>query len=321
VSEVKNGWAITGAGGFLGAEAVSHLARHPNHPHIHAQYSRPETVPERLPPNVTPLVGELTDLSLCARLVENCSAVLHLANRGFPSDRVASPQNIVSENLIATGTLLDAMRDRGLSRILYASSGGAIYREDPKRQVPFSESSPLEYRTPYALTKILTENLLEYTAKAKGLKPVILRLSNPYGPGQYARPRQGFVGVVFEKIWTGESFPVWGDLDTVKDFVYVEDVAAVFSHFLEDPELPAGIYNVASGTGVSLKEMITRIQTLTGRKLNLEFKERFPGDPTWTVLDTSLLQKTTGWKPLTSLDEGLQATWTTLTFKLQDKAA
>lgn len=300
--------AVSGAGGFVGTAAIEAFLREKDVA-VRALYSRPVPGLPATPRHV-PFVGELADASLVDRWLEGASAVVHLANRGYALDQVAHVHELIAMNLGATGHVVEGMRRRGIRRLVFASTGGGMYRATDAR-VPFTETSPVEARSPYALYKLSCERLLEYAELAMGLSPVILRISNTYGPGQFGRTRQGIVGVAFHKALAGLPLPVWGSLATAKDFVYIGDTVEAIRLALSETTLPGGLYNVGSGEATPLSEVIRLIEAQTGRPLELALSPAKAGDTPWTALDTTKLGAF-GWAPRTSLAEGIARTWADL---------
>lgn len=307
--------AITGAGGFLGTELVSILMRHPRVGEIRALYEHRYQQPQSqgpsdpTPVSFVPFVGDLRTFEITRKLVDGADVVVHLAGQGFPSDSINNPSEMVNANITMTGTLLEAMREVGTKRLLFASSGGALYKSQQVAARPFTEDSALELRSTYAVCKVCSEQLITFYQGAYQISPVIMRISNPYGAGQFGRSRQGFFGVALEKSLRGEVMPVWGSLETCKDFLYIGDLMDIFRSFLFMKGSPTGIFNVGSGKGTTLREGIAALQEITGIKLKLELSAPKQSDCRWTVLDIAKLTATTGWKPRTTLNEGLQKVW------------
>lgn len=304
--------AVTGAGGFLGSALVKSLLRQPKLREVRALYEQRYQLPPSLSEEAekfSPIVGNAKDPEPIRKLVQGSDMVVHLASQGFPSDVVKNPVELVLDNLAMTGNLLEAMSAEKVSKLIFASTGGAIYKPQLVNAQPYTEESVTEYRSAYGLYKLSCESLIGYYQATQKVQAAILRISNPYGAGQFGRTRQGFFGVAFEKILMGESMPIWGSIETCKDFIYIQDVSAAIESFLFGRGFPAGLYNVGSGQGTTLREAIQLLQNVTGMKLRLEMSPPKRTDSSWTVLSISRIVEATGWKPRTSLEEGLRKTW------------
>lgn len=299
--------AIAGAGGFLGAASVKAWLNDPRVASVRGLYRSSQQIPRDSNAKLETVVGDLSNASLAEKLVRGVDVVVHFASHGFPSDPVPNPTALVSENLGATESLVRAMEKQGVRKILYASTGGGLYRAGENR-VPLDESAAVELRSPYALYKMATEQLLSLHSFQGRIDPLLVRLSNPYGPGQLGRSRQGFFGVAFQKAVDGTAMPLWGSLETCKDFIFIDDTIDALGAFLWS-RAPQGLYNLGSGAGTTLKEGLDLVQKITGVKLRLEAMPAKSGDTTWTILDITKTRKATGWAPKTSLEAGLTATW------------
>ncbi|MFM8269552.1 MAG: NAD-dependent epimerase/dehydratase family protein [Pseudomonadota bacterium] len=310
--------AITGASGFLGAAALDYFSLDPGVSEIRGLFSRAPT--RELSSKVVSLVGELTNPILSRSLVEGVDLVIHFANRGFPSDRNLDPARFISNNLLATDQLLHAMKQVGTQNLVYASSGGAIYK-DSKPHHPYREESPTLFRTPYAATKLISEYVIQEFSKKWNLNSTILRISNPYGLGQLNREKQGFIGVVLGKLLRHEPVQIWSSLDIVKDFIYIDDVLSAVDSVLKNSTPLSGVYNLGSGTGTSLMEVIQTIETVTERQVQFELKSNPIPENQWTVLDCSKFMKATGWKCQHKLEDGIEELWDHLVSELEVKAA
>jgi UDP-glucose 4-epimerase len=144
--------------------------------------------------------------------------------------------------------------------------------------------------------------------RADGNAVTILRPSNAYGPGQNLRQGFGFIRTVLEHARNGLPLEIWGDGETVRDFVYVEDVAEAIALAIGNPA-DNGTYNVGSGQGHTLNEVIALAQRLTGMKIHALHKPARGGDVRGVVLDVLRIRTALGWQPRINLEEGLGRTW------------
>lgn len=310
--------AITGAGGFLGSAALDYFSLDPQITEIRALFSKPP--PRGLATKVVPLVNELKNPVIARSLVEGVDSVLHFANRGFPADREQDPARLITQNLLATDQLLHVMKQCGTKNLIYASSGGAVYR-DSRQHHPYQEESPTLFRTPYAATKLISEYVIQEFSRNWGLNSTLLRVSNPFGLGQLNREKQGFIGVVLGKLLRHEPIRIWSSLDTVKDFIYIDDVLSAVDSVLKAPTPLSGIFNLGSETGTSLMDVIQAIEKVTKRQVQFELTPNPIPENQWTVLDCSKLKRATGWKCQHRLEDGIEELWDHLVSDLEVKAA
>jgi UDP-glucose 4-epimerase len=142
----------------------------------------------------------------------------------------------------------------------------------------------------------------------------ILRISNAYGPGQPDDRTQGLIAVALARCVRGEPLTIWGDGSAVRDYVYVEDVAEAFVAAARDlPETSPRLFNIGSGQGHSVREVLSVVERITERPLRVIWKERRPCDPGRIVLSTRRAQEVLGWKVRTTLEDGVRAMWASAT--------
>ncbi len=297
--------AITGAGGFLGSAAVSHFSLHPDIQEIRALYSRLPDV-SKVSRKVTSFIGDLRDHAVVDSLVDGVDVVLHLASRGYPLDTVDDPVQLIVDNLCATGALLAAMVKKGTKRIVYASSGGALYAND-RESSPITEEAATAGRSAYAITKLAIEDILRLPAYSPWLKPCILRISNPYGAGLMRRERQGFVGIALKKLLAGETLDIWGSDQIRKDFIYIDDVMTAFEKVMLFPDAGCDVYHVSTGVPTSLREVIAAMEEICGRKLSTRVLAPRAADSPWTALSSEKFSLAYDWRPHYDIKAGMTA--------------
>ncbi len=195
---------------------------------------------------------------------------------------------------------------RSQARLVFLSSGGTVYGDlGVKRLV---ETDPLHPRSAYGAAKLSIEAYLQVLGANYGLDYRIARLSNPFGPGQSPFGIQGLVSVFMRKIALGEPIEIWGDGSATRDYIYVDDVAeGLISIALS--HVPQQIFNLASGQGYSVNEMIERIEQVVGSSADVKYLPARAFDVQHNVLDISAVRKATQWQPTTDLKHGLEATW------------
>jgi UDP-glucose 4-epimerase len=192
-------------------------------------------------------------------------------------------------------------------RIVLLSSGGTVY--DPAHPPPYSEASPVRATTAYGRSKLALERALGVSSLPPERRTIV-RVANAYGPGQQARRGQGVVAHWLQAAADGAPLVLIGDEQTVRDYVYIEDIVdALVAIHEADGELPPTL-NVGSGHGTTLAELARTVVDVVGdRSLTIDVRpaRRFDVPRTW--LDTTLAMQTLGWRPRTSLRQGITATW------------
>ena len=238
-------------------------------------------------------------------LVAGADVVFMLAGRSTPALSDRDAVGSIVESIVPTLSLLESLRRTGTKRIVIATSGGTIYGR--VRFVPTPETHPTEPISAHGVNSLAIESYANFFARASGLVPTILRCSNVYGPGQTMRGAFAVIAAWFGAALTESPAYLIGEGDVRRDFIYAEDVAraTVIASRIE----AGGTFNVGSGQATSLGELLTKIQSVSGRSLAVERLEPRAVDVPQTCLDTERLGALTGWRPEIELDLGLRRTW------------
>ena len=245
------------------------------------------------------------DLNFLKQAAESCEAAIFLGGYSRPGDRVRSIVEAVPEELMHPAQVAEACGDVGVKRFIFTSSGGTVYGPVETHPTPETETNtPLNA---YGVTKLAAEHFLRLLSASSGIATSVLRVSNPYGPGQLARRGQGFIAAAMNAAYKGEMLEIWGDGSVVRDFIYVGDVADAFAAACKS-ENPFDLVNVSFGKGASLRQICEGVEAASGRKLNVKYTRGRAADVPISVLDNSRAARVLGWQPVTSLAEGLAKT-------------
>jgi UDP-glucuronate 4-epimerase len=248
---------------------------------------------------------ELLELDLAAApleaVVAGASIVFHLAAQpGVRASFGAGFADYVRDNVLATQRLFEGALAAGPRRVVWASSS-SVYGDAPAYPCREGDTPPAP-RSPYGVTKHTCEDLAE-VYRARGLDPIALRYFTVYGPRQ--RPDMAMRRLC-EALLAGTPFPLYGDGSQSRDFTHVSD--AVDATLLAGVAArPATIYNVGGGEEATLAGVIAELESLAGRRVVLERQDAQAGDVRRTGADTSLARRTLGWRPTTSLRDGVRS--------------
>jgi UDP-glucose 4-epimerase len=229
--------------------------------------------------------------------------VFHLAAQADVGTSVERPSFDADVNVVGTVRVLEAARSRG-ARVVFASTGGAIYGECERPAREEDERRPL---SPYATSKLSGEEYLATWNRLYGTHNVACRLANVYGPRQLPSLEGGVVAIFLERLRDGLGAEIFGDGAQTRDFVYVGDVAQAFLAAASAPE--AGLFNVGTGVETSVRELYRLCAGLADLEQEPRFAEPRPGDVRHSVLDPGLARRELGWEAATSLSTGLALTW------------
>lgn len=253
--------------------------------------------------------GSQADAAIVAPLLARCEAVVHLASTTTPGRSAHAPEIETRENLEPLVSFLATLEATGPRRILFFSSGGAIYGNPAV--LPATEALPPNPLSPHAAGKAAAEASFRAWAQRAGAALTILRPSNVYGPGQPLQAGFGFVRTLLERAHQGLPVDIWGDGSQVRDFLYIDDLVDACLRLLVAPEA-TGIFNVGAGQGTVLLDLVRMAEQVTGRSVPVTFHPPRGIDVDAIWLDCSRLRATTGWRATTPLAVGLRQTWTWL---------
>jgi UDP-glucose 4-epimerase len=227
----------------------------------------------------------------------------HLAAQADVRVSVERPDYDAEVNVIGTLRVLEAAREAG-SRIVFASTGGAIYGECPDK--PADESSPRQPLAPYGTAKLAGEEYLLTYRRLYGMSTVILRFANVFGPRQDPHGEAGVVAIFLGRLRDGEICQIFGDGEQERDYTFVGDVVAAS---LKAAEIEAGIFNVGTGRATSVLELYDLCRKVSGIELEAVHAPARAGELRRSVLDIGLAADELGWRPDVSLEGGLRRTW------------
>ncbi len=296
---------VFGGGGFIGANlcagllAAGHRVRVFEYPHVISQCA-PEVMAR-----VEWVEGDFLNPADVEAAVAGCDAAFHLVSTSLPKGSNDNPAYDVESNLVSTIRMLEAARRHGLGKVVFSSSGGTVY--GVPRQIPIGESHPTEPICSYGIVKLAVEKYLHLFHALHGLDYAVLRLSNPYGEGQRAQSSQGAVAVFLHKALRDEPIEIWGDGTVTRDYLYIGDVVSAMLGALAYAG-PERVFNIGSGSGLSLNELVARIGALLGRPVRHEHRDGRQFDVPVNILDIGRAGRHLDWRPQVPFEEGLRRT-------------
>ncbi len=294
---------VLGANGFIGSHVVSLLA---GEGHLVRACDLSRSFEQLADvPGVERLTLDFLDSASLQEALQDAEWVFHLVSTTLPASSKRNMVFDVESNVCGTLRLLEACCRVGVQKLVFASSGGTVYGE-PER-LPVQEGDPLKPRVSYGVVKATIEQYLRIYASDLGLSSVALRLSNPYGSGHQGTS-QGAIPVFMRRAISQEPIEIWGDGTIVRDYVYVEDVARAFVAAAKYTGQER-VFNIGSGQGTTLNELIRRIDELSEKPCQVKYLSQRGFDIQRIFLDVSLAKQELGWTPSTSLAEGMKKTF------------
>ena len=295
---------ITGAAGFLGSALAEHLAREGHQVRGLDDLSTGD--PKALSPDVHFTRGDVNDRPKLWTLLQEVDCVYHLAARVSVQESVLYPREYNAVNVGGTVSLMEAMRDVGVQRVIFASSG-AVYGDQGEQ--PLKESATPDPHSPYAVSKVSAEHYIRTIGNLWGMDTVCLRIFNAYGPGQHLPASHPPVVPHFlRQALRGGSLVVHGDGEQTRDYVYVDDVVSAMVAASTAPNVNGLVINIGSGTETSIRELVKRVGDATGSEVDSLFNTNTSGGVSRMRADISLAAKKLNYKPSIKLDEGLRLT-------------
>ena len=293
--------AILGAGGFIGQNLARKLILdgHDVTSFVRRPQSGEPTKQGR------EIVFDFSHLIGMSDLLNSFDAIFHLVSSSNPSKSANSARFDAQENLIASLELMEILKDNPSTRLVFVSSGGAVY--GVPETVPISESHATNPVSFYGVSKLAIEKYLYAYSVSSNLNYVVMRLTNPFGPGQVNSKGQGLVPTIVESALLDKPLHIWGDGSSIRDYLYIDDAVDALSSAISY-EGKSSLFNIGSGIGKSILELVARIEEITGKKISLDFQMHRPFDAPANVLDISLAKSELSWNPRTELRQGLEET-------------
>jgi len=233
---------------------------------------------------------------------QGCDVLLHLVSTTTPGSSNDAPSFDVSSNLLGAISIFELCVKHHIPKIIFISSGGAVYGNPI--QVPIDEEQPTNPISSYGIVKLAIEKYLEFFRHNYGLNYTVLRLSNPYGVGQNPKSGQGAVAVFANKILLGDEIVIWGNGSVIRDFIAIEDVAELIFSIANSPN-SGGVFNVGSGVGSSISEIISLIKNSLGIEAKLKFLPSRAFDPPRVILNPQKVMDQFFWSPKISIQDGI----------------
>ena len=308
---------VTGGAGYIGSVVAAQLLEAGDDVVVLDDLSRGHA--EAVPPGAEHVEASLNDAeALDAPLAAGIDAVLHFAALSLVSESVEHPERYWRNNVGGTRNLLDAMRTHGVARLVFSSTA-ATYGEP--ETIPIAEDQPPAPVNAYGASKLAVDLMIRDECRAHGLAAASLRYFNVAGAsrqlGEDHEPETHLIPLVLQaaagvrdhiKVF-GTDYPT-RDGTAVRDYIHVEDLGQ--AHLLALDRLEAGrhqIFNLGTGDGYTVREVIEAARTVTGREIPVRDEGRRPGDPPELVAANTRAREGLGWEPQRSLEEMIADAW------------
>ena len=298
MSDKKQRLVITGGNGFIGSFLVEQL--------LNLGYKNIISLNRSVRKNNPKIKTVVCDISknekILSKFINKEDVVIHMACSTIPGTSEANKIKGVEENIIGSLKLLEICREKNINKFIFMSSGGAIYGDNGQKA--FKESDLVNPKSLYGVIKVTVEKYIGVYEHLHKMKSVIIRASNPYGRKIIKTDKLGVVDIFLKKALDNEVIQIWGDGKNIRDYIHIDDLIDFLILAIEKDSL-TGIYNIGTGVGISLNEIIRLIEKVIERKVQVIYSSQREVDVLYNVLNIEKA-KAVGWKPKYNLSDGIR---------------
>lgn len=302
---------VFGAGGFIGQHLVQRLATISNNLTIVAfdrfsKYKKGADNPFKELQNVRIVPGNFFNRDEVSDAIKGAEYVFHLISSTNPATSSKDPFIDIDTNVRSSIELLELCVQHGVKKVVFPSSGGTVYGDAATEFI--AETTLPQPSSPYGIGKLTVEHYLRYFKFTGGLDYIVYRIANPYGPGQNIFGKQGVVPIFMHRFLNKEPIMIYGDGSMVRDYMYIDDlIDMIVSSYAKDNR--SNEYNLGSGSGHSVNELVGAIETCAGYAVERHAVETPSTFVRKSVLDISRFVEEFGEPTLTPLEVGIARTW------------
>ena len=242
---------------------------------------------------ITYIFMEEETMDFYRNILRKDDVVIILKWRGVPANFMDTGRQLVENNIVGTMILIEACVEKEVRKIIFASSGGAIYGNCAR--IPITENEKPQPISLYAVQKLMVEDYLNYVARSYGMNVIILRIANPFGPNQKPFTGQGIIATFLACNILGKQAEIYGNGNYVRDYLYIDELSECILQCCMQ-KMKYGTYNVGSGRGVSIFEICAAIESLTGKKMDYNQYPIGRGQVENNVLDCSKINREISYK-------------------------
>lgn len=290
---------VIGASGFLGRNLMRRLSE------ANFDVSALDLFAAEGFDHVNWTVGAAGDETIVASAMSGCETVFYLASSSLPASANANMAAEILQHVAVVVKAAEIAKSMGVKKFVFASSGGTVYGIDSDE--PIKEVDQTRPRNAYGVSKLAIENYLLVLSHLFEIQTISLRISNPYGQYQKANHGQGFVAAAMSAAFKSQPLTIWGDGSVIRDFVYVDDVAEAFIKAHEYSG-HSTCFNIGSGVGRSLLEIVELVEEKSGKKIKVEFSPGRKVDASKCILDINRASQLLNWSPKCGLAAGVTRT-------------
>lgn len=318
---------ITGGCGFIGTNLAAYFLKKRNSVTIFDNFSRKGTINNarylsKIYPNISIIKADVRDYNAVRKNVEKNEIIFHLAGQVAVTTSIENPREDFEANVLGTFNVLEAARAAKHKPIIIDSSTNKVYGDlkgivkrkgeryvDISRKESVAESESLDFYSPYGCSKGAADQYVRDYARIYDLPTVVFRQSCIYGPHQFGIEDQGWIAHFAIKALLGKTIAIYGTGYQVRDALFIDDlIDAYHKAIIKIKTVKGEVFNIGGGikNTVSLLELISLLEKLLGKKINLRFEEKRPGDQDVYISNVGKAHKLLGWQPETTVEKGLK---------------
>ena len=234
--------------------------------------------------------------------LEGVNSLIHLAHSSVPQDSSDDPNADIVENLVSAARLASRLGETGVEKVIFVSTGGAIY--GPNNQPGITESSATNPISSYGITKLAAEKYFHMYCQVNEIRCLIARPANVYGPAQRMNKAQGLIGTLAYRALQGITIEIWGNGSVIRDYIYVDDLVVGLIKLL-DYRGSESVFNIGTNTGATVSAVLQIMKTQLDKFPPIIYKPGRNVDVPSSILDSSLLERETGWRKRVDLEDGI----------------
>jgi UDP-glucose 4-epimerase len=238
--------------------------------------------------------------------VKGSDVVFHLISSSNPFFSVQNPLHDFENDLSPLVNFLNKIKNSNVKKIIFLSSGGTVYGNSNK--LPFDENSQTNPVNPYGISKLISEKYIDYFCRKQSIDFIIIRPSNLYGPGQNYNKYQGILIHLLRNHLIEKTSTIFGDGSSKRDYLFIDDLISALVSFV-GYDGKYNLFNISSGLGISINELINHIYRTLDIKLMLNFVDSREFDVTSNILSNKLISHELNWRPCFDIEKGIHLTY------------
>lgn len=288
---------ITGGDGFIGSNLVPRLIAEGHSIVVISNIKNSNSNNSE----IIHVIGDFDDNNILNNYLPDVDLVIHLAYSTVPENSMKNPVFDIKSNVIPTLNLLKKMAEHNVKKVVFVSSGGAVYGENSQEGI--TEDSLLNPISSYGISKMMIENSIQLLARNFNMDFCILRIANAYGPGHTNKNNQGVINIWLHNVQNDLPIVIMGNGSVKRDYIHVSDIVEAFITVIS--QNISGVYNIGTSVGTSLKDIINLIETRLNKKANVNYIENRGYDVQCNILSFSKFNSISGWKPMVNIESGI----------------